>query len=83
MAENEVQFREVSERVGEMSDRLGPNVPYEHLCDCPNADCTFRLELSTSEYEAVRADPTQFRGSPLRYTPEIETLAAEHDKSHG
>jgi hypothetical protein len=77
MAENEALFREVNERVSAMGDRLGPDVPYEYLCECANSDCTFRIELSKSEYEAVRADPKQFVVLPMHYTPEIETLVAE------
>jgi hypothetical protein len=79
MAENEALFREVNERVSTLSDRLGPDAPYEYLCECANADCTYRITLSTTEYEAVRADPKQFVVLPMHYTPEVETLAAEHD----
>jgi hypothetical protein len=79
MAENESLFREVNERVSTLSDRLGPEVPYEYLCECANADCTFRIALSTSEYEAIRADPKQFVVLPLHHTPEVETLVAEND----
>jgi hypothetical protein len=79
MAENESLFREVNERVSTLSDRLGPDAPYEYLCECANADCTFRIALSTADYERVRADPKQFVVLPGHYTPEVETLVAEHD----
>ena len=79
LAENEVLFREVNERVSTLSDRLGPDVPYEFLCECANADCTFRITLATAEYESVRADSRQFVVLPMHYTPEVETLVAEHD----
>lgn len=78
MAENETLFREVNERVSTLSDRLGPDVPYEYLCECANPDCTFRIALSTSEYEGIRADPRQFLVLPMHYTPEVETLVAEN-----
>lgn len=80
MAENEALFREVNERVSTLSDRLGPDVPYEYLCECANADCTYRIALSTSEYESVRVDPKQFLVLPMHFTPEVETLVAENDK---
>ncbi len=79
MAENEVLFREVNERVSTLSDRFGPDVPYEFLCECANADCTFRITLATAEYESVRADAKQFVVLPMHYTPEVETLIVEHD----
>ena len=79
MAENESLFREVNERVSTLSDRLGPDVPYEYFCECANPDCTFRIALATTEYEGVRADPKQFVVLPMHYTPEVETLVAEND----
>jgi hypothetical protein len=80
MAENEALFREVNERVSTLSDRLGPDVPYEYLCECANADCTFRIALSSAEYEAIRADSKQFWVLPMHFTPEVERLVAENDR---
>jgi len=74
LAQNEALFREVNERVETLAHQLGPNVPYEFLCECANADCTFRLTLPLKVYESVRADPQQFVVLPLHYTPEVEDL---------
>jgi hypothetical protein len=74
MAENETLFREVNERVEAIAHQLGPDVPYEFMCECANADCTFRINLSLAEYERVRADPRQFVVLPLHFTPEVERL---------
>lgn len=79
LAQNEAVFREVNERVGEIAHQLGAGVPYEFLCECANADCTFRIELPTSVYEAIRSDPRQFVVLPLHYTPEVEELVAEEE----
>ncbi len=79
LAQNEALFREVNERVDAIAHQLGPDVPYEFLCECANADCTFRLTLSTSLYESVRADPRQFVLLPLHYTPEIEDLVIQEE----
>ena len=80
MAENEVLFREVNERVDSVAHRLGPGVPYEYLCECANADCTFRIQLATDEYQAVRSDPKCFVVLPLHYTPEVENLVKEEER---
>ena len=80
MAENEILFREVNERVDSMAHQLGPGIPYEYLCECANAECTFRVQLATDEYEAVRADPAQFVVLPLHYTPEVEELVVQQDR---
>jgi hypothetical protein len=79
LAQNEALFREVNERVEAVAHQLGPDVPYEFLCECANADCTFRLTLPLAAYEAVRADPRQFVVLPLHYTPEVEELVAQED----
>lgn len=79
LAQNEALFREVNERVETLADRLGPDVPYEFLCECANADCTFRISLPLSVYESIRADPQRFVVLPLHYTPEVEDLVIEED----
>jgi hypothetical protein len=79
LAQNEALFREVNERVETLAHQLGPNVPYEFLCECANADCTFRLTLPLKVYESVRADPQQFVVLPLHYTPEVEDLVLKED----
>ena len=79
LAKNETLFREVNERIEAVAHQLGPSIPYEFLCECANADCTFRISLPLSTYETVRADPKQFVVLPLHYTPEIEDLVAEED----
>jgi hypothetical protein len=77
LAQNEALFREVNERVETLADRLGPDLSYEFLCECANADCTFRISLPLSVYESIRADPQQFVVLPLHYTPEVEDLVIE------
>ncbi len=77
LAQNEALFREVNERVEAVAHRLGPEVPYEFLCECANADCTFRITLPLGVYETIRADARQFVVLPLHYTPEVEDLVVE------
>lgn len=79
MAENEALFREVNERVNDVARQFAVDTVYEYLCECANADCTFRLTMTRGEYEAVRADPAQFGVLPHHFTPEIETVVQEND----
>jgi len=79
LALNEALFREANEHVETLAEQLGPHVPYEFLCECANADCTFRISLPLSVYESIRADPRQFVVLPLHYTPEVEDLVIEED----
>ena len=79
MAQNETLFREVNERIEAAAHQLGPHIPYEFLCECANADCTFKISLPLETYEAVRADGTQFVVLPDHYTPEVEELAIQEE----
>lgn len=79
LTQNEALFREVNERVEALADELGPTQSYEFLCECANADCTFRIALPLSVYESVRADAKQFVVLPMHYTPEVEELVADED----
>ena len=79
LAQNEALFREVNERVEAVASHLSPHDEYQFLCECANADCTFRLTLSISTYEAIRADSKQFVVLPLHYTPEVEELVVKED----
>src|SRR5262245_48273668 len=80
MAQNEALFREVNERVNDVAGSSNEDATYEYLCECSNTDCTFRVALTRAEYEAVRADPTQFMVRHDHYLPEIETVVAEHPR---
>lgn len=82
MAQNEALFREVNERVHDVAGALsdGTESAHEYLCECSNTDCTFRIELTRSEYEAVRAEPTQFVVRPEHFIPEIETVLTTNDR---
>jgi hypothetical protein len=80
LAKNEALFREVNERVNDVAADHGVGGVDEYLCECANADCTFKIPLKAGEYETVRADPTQFVVLPLHYTPEIEELVTENER---
>ena len=55
------------------SDRAGgPEVPYEFVSECANADCTFLVAIPLRDYETIRSDPKQFVLLPLHYTTEDE-----------
>jgi hypothetical protein len=80
MAQNEVLFREVNERVNDLAagSRL-VDTTHEYLCECANVDCTFRVAVDPEEYESIRRDPAQFLVLPLHFTPEVEELVAKRD----
>ena len=59
IARNEAFFRAVNEGIAEASERF-ESVEAEFLCECGDANCTHRIEVSLEEYEAVREHPTRF-----------------------
>lgn len=58
-ARNEAFFRAVNEGIAEASERF-ESTEAEFLCECGDANCTHRIEVPVSEYEAVREHPTRF-----------------------
>ena len=79
LANNEVLFREINERIAEVAEpHTGSRDEhvYEFLCECSNVGCDLRLPLTLSVYEAVRQDPTHFVVAPGHELPEIESVIA-------
>jgi hypothetical protein len=61
IAENEVRFRALNERLQAVGGAWeGREGVLNLVCECGNEDCTAAIELSGREYEAVRAVETQF-----------------------
>jgi hypothetical protein len=74
---NEAVFREVNERVEAIAHTLSrPPQSLLLVCECGRIDCTERFEMSTTDYEALRSDPTLFAVAPGHGTPEVETVIA-------
>ena len=60
-ARNEALFREVNERIEELSsDESEQEASLEVVCECGRNDCTELLELTRAQYEAVRSEPRRF-----------------------
>jgi hypothetical protein len=62
IGKNEILYRAVNEEVRELDARLGAaSLPTQSfVCECGEATCTERIELTNEEYEKVRADPRTF-----------------------
>jgi hypothetical protein len=79
LARNEALFREVNERVEEISGRAGLDT-IDFICECGDADCTTAISLTQQEYEQVRDDPVLFAVLPGHVIPEVEDVVAESDR---
>ena len=62
---NQALFREVNERIERVSGALRTGTDtITVLCECGNQACAERIEVSLSDYERVRAEPTLFLVRP-------------------
>jgi hypothetical protein len=79
-ARNEILFREVNERVEEVSDALdgGGDWPMVFVCECGDTACVEKIELVRSQYEAVRANPKHFAVLPGHEDPRIARVVERH-----
>jgi hypothetical protein len=59
LARNQALFREVNERLLELSDGFQDGA-MQFVCECSQDDCTLTITLSHDEYESVRAHSTFF-----------------------
>jgi hypothetical protein len=77
LAKNEVLFRDVNERVREISDDAwGVTEPAEFLCECVLTECLERVSITTTIYEEVRSNPAHFVLVPGHERPDIEFVVA-------
>jgi len=60
IARNQVLFREVDERIKEVSESLSVDQALEIFCECGFDDCTEKLTIGLAEYKAARSGPTRF-----------------------
>lgn len=78
---NEALFREVNDRVEKLTQHFQvTDEPMSLLCECGDANCRERIELSVSEYESIRSDSAQFAICSGHEAPEAETIVSETDR---
>jgi hypothetical protein len=77
---NEALFRQVNERIRDVSEKLGPveeEAGYQILCECGDTDCTAQLAIAPDQYEQVRSDPALFIVARGHIAPDVEGLTAD------
>jgi hypothetical protein len=75
IGKNEALFREVNERIEEVS--AGGRT--EFLCECGDRDCTQAVTLTLAAYEELRADPDRFAVLPGHELPDVEDVVERHE----
>jgi hypothetical protein len=76
-ARNEALFREVNERIRELSLMNAGLV--EFLCECGRPDCMTAFPVSLPDYKAVRDHDRRFIVRPEHVDPAIEVVVVRGD----
>jgi hypothetical protein len=83
VGKNEALFREVNERIRDVSERVAAfdgGATLEFVCECSEESCNDPVELTLAEYESVRSDPTHFLVAPGHvWQPEAERAVRENE----
>jgi hypothetical protein len=80
LAENEVRFRALNERLRNASGTWNPGEgALELVCECGDENCASAIQLTPRDYEAVRSDEAQFMVRPGHERPEVEDVVAERE----
>jgi hypothetical protein len=77
LARRQTLFREVNERIEELTDSGEESI--QILCECSDTECLVTLELSKQDYAAVRAEPAWFAIERGHEIPEVERVVGEFD----
>jgi hypothetical protein len=77
---NESVFREVNERLEGLAEHFSRNQdePLDLICECKNAACIQRIEMSRAAYTALRTEDTHFALYPGHAEPTIERVISSH-----
>ena len=80
VAENEVRFRALNERLSEAGSTWeGRDGVLSLVCECGDEDCALPIQLTPGEYESVRAEETQFVVVPAHARRDVEDVVVEHE----
>ena len=83
VGKNEAIFREVNERIEEVSVNFlrlegdwiaGDEHTIDFVCECSRVDCTDQITLTLAVYERVRSNPTHFVLAVGHDDPEFEKV---------
>lgn len=79
LARNEAIFRVGNERMSRWEERHEDGKPERYFCECADAECRNKVELTRSQYEYVRSDSRWFVVIPGHEVADVETVIDRHD----
>jgi hypothetical protein len=78
-AKNESLFREVNERIVELTETFEAE-GLEMLCECSDSVCTKTFQVTVTEYAAVRSGGTRFALMQGHQDPAIERVVEQNER---
>jgi hypothetical protein len=78
VAQNEILFRQVNERILQVEGDRWRVDPVDFMCECGDIGCMRSVRLSLAEYERVRADAAHFGVIPGHELPDVERVVETH-----
>ena len=82
LARNKALIRSLNQRVAVISETLETFGSLKFMCECGIYPCRKRLELTTSEYEAIRSEPTHFVVHPDHVLYALDFVVLEYSGSY-
>ena len=79
---NKALIQSLNERVALISETLETFGPLKFMCECGIYACKERIELTVTDYEAVRLDPTHFLVHPHHVLHALELVVLEYPEGH-
>lgn len=78
LAENEILFRDVNERIKELQSDAWGSHQIDFMCECADAACTAVITLTPVEYEELRSNPRRFAVLPGHQVEDVERVVETH-----
>jgi hypothetical protein len=76
---NEALFREVNERIERVTQSMQVTAEtITILCECGESTCSEQIQVTLSEYELVRREPTHFFICSGHEKPDVEDVVEQH-----
>ena len=80
LAQNEILFRRVNERLAAGDGSSAPPRVHELVCECSDRECVNVLRIEAAEYEWLRQNPRRFAVLPGHEAPAVEDVVERHDR---
>ena len=80
LVRNQLVFREVNDRIREVTEPFDLNGPIDFVCECSREDCMENVSLAVDEYEGVRLRPTLFVIVPGHETPKVDRVVDANER---